>query len=139
MSFINKLANNSLLDNVTINNQLNVGDRINTQDLIISRKIALLPEAELDGNFLKTFTDNDEEIDLYEKISRIDAKNDANTLLNANNASAIATRYTKGQTDSMFARDTNPYITGDIYIRTAYFSPYESLYGKLSTKVDDAQ
>jgi len=100
MSFINKLANNSLLDNVTINNQLNVGDEINTQDLVISRKITLLPEAELDGNFLKTFTDNDEEIDLYEKISRIDAKNDANTVLHANNASAIATRYTKGETDS---------------------------------------
>ena len=130
MSFINKLANNSLLDNVTINNQLNVGDQINTQDLVISRKITLLPEAELDGNFLKTFTDNDEEIDLYEKIERIDAKNDSNTLLNANNASAIATRYTKGQTDSMFARNTNPYITGDINIREDWFSRYESLYGK---------
>ena len=139
MSFINKLANNSLLDNVTINNQLNVGDEINTQDLVISRKITLLPEAQLDGNFLKTFTDNDEEIDLYEKISRIDAKNDANTVLHANNASAIATRYTKGETDSYFARNTNPYITGDIYIRTAYRSPYESLDGKFSAKVDDAQ
>jgi hypothetical protein len=39
----------------------------------------------------------------------------------------------------MFARDTDPYITGDINIREDWFSPYESLYGKLSTKVDDAQ
>ena len=139
MSFINKLANNSLLDDVTINNQLNVGNEINTQDLVISRKITLLPDAELEGSFLKPFLDNEEELDLYEKMSRIDAKNDANTLLNANNASAIATRYTKGQTDSMFARDTDPYITGDINIREDWFSPYESLYGKLSTKVDDAQ
>jgi len=139
MSFINKLANNSLLDDLIINDSLLVGNKMNTNNIVISEKITLLPDAELEGSFLKPFLDNEEEIDLYEKIARIDTKIDANNLQHANNASAIATRYTKGQTDSMFASDTNPYITGDKYIRTAYFSPYESLYGKLSTKVDDAQ
>jgi len=154
MSFINQLANKNLLEDLTINDQLNVGNVVNTKNLVISQKNTLLPDAELDGTFLKPFTepldaDTDEEIDLYEKISRIDAKNDANTLihakydantlLHANNASAIATRYTKGETDSYFARNTNPYITGDIYIRRWFRGPFESLYSKLSTKVDDAQ
>ena len=129
MSFINQLANKKLLEDSTINDQLNVGNVVNTKNLVISQKNTLLPDAELDGTLLKTFTEpldanNDEEIDLYEKISRIDAKNDANTLLHANNASAIATRNTKGQTDSMFARSTNPCITGDINIREDWFSPY---------------
>ena len=38
MSFINKLANNSQLDNLTINNQLNVGNEINTKNIVISKK-----------------------------------------------------------------------------------------------------
>ena len=144
MSFINKLANNSLLDNVKINNQLNVGNKINTKNIVISEKITLLPDAELDGYFLKTFTEpldenTNEEIDLYEKISRIDNKISTNTLQHANNASAISTRYTKGQSDTLFATSTDPYITGSINIRYDGSSSFETLDSMLSTKVDDSQ
>ena len=38
MSFINKLANNSLLDNVKINDSLLVGNEINTKNIVISKK-----------------------------------------------------------------------------------------------------
>jgi len=144
MSFINRLANNSLLDNVKINDSLLVGNEINTQNIVISKKITLLPDAELDGTFLKTFTepldeDTNEYRDLYEKIARIDTKIDANNLQTGNNAAAISTRYTKGQTDSMFARSTDPYITGDINIRNDMSTPFETLDSILSTKVDVAQ
>ena len=144
MSFINKLANNSLLDNVKINDSLLVGNEINTQNIVISKKITLLPDTELEGTFLKTFTepldeDTNEEIDLHEKIARIDTKIATNTLQHANNASAISTRYTKGQTDSMFARSTDPYITENINIRDDISSSFETLDSILSTKVDDAQ
>ena len=117
---------------------------VNTKNIVISQKITLLPDAEFEGSFLKTFTepldeDTNEDIDLYKKIARIDTKIAANNLQHANNAAAISTRYTKGQTDSMFARNTNPYITGDINIRDDLSTPFESLFSKLSTKVDDAQ
>jgi len=76
MSFINKLANNSLLDNVTINNQLNVGNEINTKNIVISEKITLLPDAEIEGYFLKTFTEaldknTNEEIDLHGRLQEL--------------------------------------------------------------------
>jgi len=99
MSFINRLANNNLLENVKINENLIVGNQINTKNIIISEKITILPDAEIEGSFLETFTepldeDTNEEIDLYEKNSRIDNKISTNTLQHANNASAISTRYT---------------------------------------------
>ena len=133
MSFINRLANYSLLDNVKIYDSLLVGNEINTKNVVISQKITLHPDAEIEGYFLKTFTepvdeDTNEDIDLYEKIARIDTKIDANNLQNGNNAAAISTRYTKGQTDSMFARNTNPYITGDINIRDDMSTPFESFF-----------
>ena len=144
MSFINKLANGNLLDNLTINNRLNVGDVVNTKNIVISDKITLHQDAEIEGYFLKTFSepldeDTNEVIDLYEKIARIDTKISTNTLQHANNASAIATRYTKGQTDSMFAKSTDPYITGNISIRDDISSSFETLDSKLSTKVDVSQ
>ena len=117
---------------------------VNTKNIVISQKITLLPDAEFEGSFLKTFSepsdeDTNEDIDLCEKTARIDTKIAANNLQNGNNAAAISTRHTKGQTDSMFARNTNPYITGDINIRDDMSTPFESLFSKLSTKVDDAQ
>jgi len=144
MSFINRLANNNLLENVKIDETLIVGNEINTKNIIISERITILPDAEIEGSFLETFTEaldenTNEEISLYEKIARIDAKISTNTLQHANNASAIATRYTKGQTDSMFAKSTDPYITGNISIRDDISSSFETLDSKLSTKVDVSQ
>ena len=144
MSFINRIANNNLLENVKINESLIVGNEINTKNIVTSEKITLLKDVELDGTFLKTFTEpldeaTNEEIDLYEKISRIDTKISTNTLQHANNAAAISTRYTKGQTDSMFAKNTDPYITGNINIRDDMWSSFETLDSILSTKVDVAQ
>ena len=138
------MANNNLLENVKINESRIVGNEIITKNIVISEKITILKDAELDGTFLKTFTepldeDTNEEIDLYEKIARIDTKISTHTLQHANNASAIATRYTKGQTDSMFAKNTDPYITGNIFIRDDMWSSFKTLDSILSTKVDDAQ
>jgi len=132
MSFINRLANNNLLENVKINETLVVGNEINTKNIIISERITILPDAEIEGSFLETFTEpldenTNEEIDLYEKNSRIDNKISTNTIQHANNASAISTRYTKGQTDSMFAKNTDPYITGNISIRDDMWSSFETL------------
>jgi hypothetical protein len=72
MSFINVLANKELLEGLTVNDHLTVGNEVTTKDLIISRKITLLPDAAFEGSFLQTFTepldaDNNEKIDLYEK------------------------------------------------------------------------
>ena len=74
MSFINVLANKNLLEDLTVNDHLLVGNEVTAKDLVISRKITLLPDAEFEGTFLKTFTepldaDNGEEIYLYQKIS----------------------------------------------------------------------
>ena len=76
MSFINKLANGNLLDNLTINHRVNVGDVVNTKNIVISEKITLLPDAEIEGYFLKTFSepldeDTNEVIDLYEKLHEL--------------------------------------------------------------------
>jgi len=144
MSFINRLANNNLLENVKINETLIVGNEINTKNIIISDRLTILPDAEIEGSFLETFTEpldenTNEEIDLYEKIARIDTKISTNTLQHANNASAIATRYTKGQTDTLFAKSTDPYITGDINIRYDGSSSFETFDSILSKKVDDSQ
>ena len=70
---------------------------VNTKNIEISQKITLLPDAEFEGSFLKTVTepldeDTNEDIDLCEKIARIDTKIAANNLQNGNNAAAISTR-----------------------------------------------
>ena len=76
MSFINRSANNNLLENVKINEILIVGNQINTKNIIISERITILPDAEIEGSFLETFTEpldenTNEEIDLYEKIHEL--------------------------------------------------------------------
>jgi hypothetical protein len=67
------------------------------------------------------------------------SKEDANTVQHANNASAIATRYTKTQTDSLFARNTDPWITGENNIRDDMWSPFETIEYKLSAKIVEAR
>ena len=114
------------------------------ENIVISEKITLHQDAEIEGYFLKTFSepldeDTNEEIDLFEKIARIDTKISTNTLQNGNNAAAISTRYTKGQADTLFAKSTDPYITGSINIRDDMSTPFETLDSILSTKVDDSQ
>ena len=76
MSFINRLANNNLLENVKINENLIVGNQINTKNIIISDRITILPDAEIEGSFLETFTEpldenTNEEISLYEKLHEL--------------------------------------------------------------------
>ena len=149
MSFINRLANGNLLDNLTINNRLYVGEVVNTKNIVILEKITLLPDAEIEGYFLKTFSepldeDTNEDIDLYEKIARIGTKISTNTLQNGNNAAAISTRYTKGQTDALFAKNTKK-VSNNYRSKLLQFIMYDensdiseviSLQGLLSEKAN---
>jgi hypothetical protein len=50
MSFINQLANQNLLEDLTVNDQLNIGNKVTTKDLV-SREITLLPDAIFEGTF----------------------------------------------------------------------------------------
>ena len=123
-----------------VNDDLNVGKEISTQDQVISIKVTPSPDATFEGSFLQTFNepldaDDDEEVDLYEQIARMDIKTVDNTIQHANNASAIATRYTKSQTDSLLAKHTDPSITGDINIREGMRSPIEPLNERSATKL----
>ena len=141
MSFINILANNQLLEDLEVKDNLSVGNQSTLKKLQITDNITLSETGSFSGKFINDFVeslddDTTETIDLYEKIQRIDTRINNNSTAHINNAGAISSRYTKTEADNKFATKTNAQFTGDISIRENASSQYETLNDKLASKVD---
>ena len=107
MTFINILNKKSHVEDLKVNDNLLVGKSISTNELVVSGKLTVLESATVEG-LIATFTEDlddetTEEVDLYEKVSRIDELIKTNTLAHYTNAAAISTRYTKTQSDALFS------------------------------------
>jgi hypothetical protein len=150
MSFINVIANHSLKEDLEVNDTLTVDNQINSKNILITGSIKLANDATFEGRFIDNYTETTrtidsegleteliEEINLSEKIERIESKINTNVLAHTNNAASIATRYTKTQADANFVNSSDAKVTGELNIRADLTDNYTTLTSMLGQKVDN--